>query len=80
MWTMMKQLRKRIIRLLRSGSIINKDVLSIRIHSQNKWNPYCIYSGDNEDMFHGSRIPSGGIRILLLSGIPAIRSSKSSIA
>jgi integrase/recombinase XerD len=44
MWTMMKQLRKRIIRLLRNGSIIHEDErrqLEFILKTK-KWNPYCI--------------------------------------
>ena len=43
-WTMMKQLGKRILRLLQSGSIINvkeRDRLRHLINNK-KWNPYCI--------------------------------------
>ena len=43
-WTMMKQLRKRILRLLETGSIINvKEREKLRHLIKNKkWNPYCI--------------------------------------
>jgi hypothetical protein len=44
MWTMMKQLRDRIIRLLKSGSIINdeeRQKLELLLKTK-KWNPYCI--------------------------------------
>ena len=44
MWTMMKQLRKRIIRLLRNGSITdeNEQHRLEFILKTKKWNPYCI--------------------------------------
>jgi hypothetical protein len=44
MWTMMKQLKNRIIRLLETGSIIDKDErqkLEYLLKTK-KWNPYCI--------------------------------------
>jgi hypothetical protein len=44
MWTMMKQLRLRIIRMLEDGSIINEDEKQ-KLHyllRTKKWNPYCI--------------------------------------
>ena len=43
-WTMMKQLRIRILRLLETGSIINaKEREKIRYLVNNKrWNPYCV--------------------------------------
>ena len=44
MWTMMKQLRNRIVRLLESGSITNdeeKQRLKLLLQTK-KWNPYCI--------------------------------------
>ena len=44
MWTMMKQLRKRIIRLLEDGSITNEDErrrLEFILKTK-RWNPYCI--------------------------------------
>jgi integrase/recombinase XerD len=44
MWTMMKQLRLRIIRMLEDGSIINDDERQ-KLHyllKTKKWNPYCI--------------------------------------
>lgn len=43
-WTMMKQLRSRILRLLDSGSIINKmerEKLQYLVKNK-RWNPYCI--------------------------------------
>ncbi|MFY9870905.1 MAG: hypothetical protein WAK17_14405 [Candidatus Nitrosopolaris sp.] len=44
MWTMTKQLRKRIIRLLQNGSITNEDERQKLefILKTKKWNPYCI--------------------------------------
>jgi integrase/recombinase XerD len=44
MWTMMKQLRKRIMRLLDNGSIIDEDERHRLgfILTTKKWNPYCI--------------------------------------
>jgi integrase/recombinase XerD len=44
MWTMMKQLRHRIVRLLESGSITNNEErqkLEYLLQTK-KWNPYCI--------------------------------------
>ena len=44
MWTMMKQLKNRILRLLETGSIIDKDErqkLEYLLKTK-KWNPYCI--------------------------------------
>jgi integrase/recombinase XerD len=44
MWTMMKQLRKRIIRMLKDGSITNdkeRQKLEYLLKTK-KWNPYCI--------------------------------------
>lgn len=43
-WTMMKQLRKRVIRLLQNGSITNEDERQKLefILKTKKWNPYCI--------------------------------------
>ena len=44
MWTMMKQLRSRIIRMLEDGSVINDDEkqkLQYLLNTK-KWNPYCI--------------------------------------
>ena len=44
MWTMMKQLRDRIVRLLESGSITNNEErqkLEYLLQTK-KWNPYCI--------------------------------------
>jgi integrase/recombinase XerD len=44
MWTMMKQLRNRIVRLLESGSITDNDEkqkLEYLLQTK-KWNPYCI--------------------------------------
>jgi integrase/recombinase XerD len=44
MWTMMKQLRHRIVRLLESGSITNNEErqkLEYLLRTK-KWNPYCI--------------------------------------
>jgi integrase/recombinase XerD len=44
MWTMMKQLRSRIIRMLEDGSVINDDEkqkLEYLLNTK-KWNPYCI--------------------------------------
>jgi hypothetical protein len=44
MWTMMKQLRQRVIRLIENNSIINKEELQKLGHliKTKKWNPYCI--------------------------------------
>jgi integrase/recombinase XerD len=44
MWTVMKQLRKRIIRLLEDGSITNEDERQRLefILKTKRWNPYCI--------------------------------------
>jgi hypothetical protein len=44
LWTMMKQLRKRIIRLLEDGSITDEDEGSRLefILKTKRWNPYCI--------------------------------------
>jgi integrase/recombinase XerD len=44
MWTMMQQLRLRIIRMLEDGSVINDDEKQKLRHLLNtkKWNPYCI--------------------------------------
>jgi integrase/recombinase XerD len=44
MWTMMKQLRKRIMRLLHNGSVIDEDERHRLefILTTKKWNPYCI--------------------------------------
>ncbi|MFZ0513332.1 MAG: hypothetical protein WAM14_17115, partial [Candidatus Nitrosopolaris sp.] len=44
MWTMMKQLRNRIIRLLERGSITNEEEKQKLEHllQTKKWNPYCI--------------------------------------
>jgi integrase/recombinase XerD len=44
MWTMMKQLRMRIMRLLHNGSIIDEDERHQLefILTTKKWNPYCI--------------------------------------
>ena len=44
MWTMMKQLRNRIVRLLESGSITNKEERQTLEHllQTKKWNLYCI--------------------------------------
>jgi hypothetical protein len=44
MWTMMKQLRYRIMRLIESGSITDneeKERLEYLLKTK-KWNPYCI--------------------------------------
>jgi integrase/recombinase XerD len=44
MWTMMKQLKKRIIRLLYNGSITDENErhrLEFILKTK-KWNPYCI--------------------------------------
>lgn len=43
-WTMMKQLRNRILRLLNTGSIVNlKEREKLRhLINNKKWNPYCI--------------------------------------
>ena len=44
MWTMMKQLRSRIIRMLEDGSVINDDErqrLQYLLKTK-KWNPYCL--------------------------------------
>jgi integrase/recombinase XerD len=44
MWTMMKQLRLRIIRMLEDGSIINDDEQQKLLYllKTKRWNPYCI--------------------------------------
>ena len=44
MWTMMKQLRQRVIRLIENGSITNKEERQKLEHliKTKKWNPYCI--------------------------------------
>jgi integrase/recombinase XerD len=41
MWTMMKYLRARIIRLIKEKSIIDKEEKEKLIQTK-KWNPYCI--------------------------------------
>ena len=43
-WTMMKQLRKRIVRLLESGAITNAKEREklLELIKNKKWNPYCI--------------------------------------
>ena len=44
MWTMMKQLRLRIIRMLENGSVTNDEERQKLEYLLNKkkWNPYCI--------------------------------------
>jgi len=44
MWTMMKQLRQRAIRLIENGSITNKEERQKLEHliKTKRWNPYCI--------------------------------------
>jgi hypothetical protein len=42
MWIMMKQLRKRIIRILESGSITDENERQRLEYLIKKWNPYCI--------------------------------------
>jgi hypothetical protein len=52
-WTMMKQLRQRIIRMLESGQIKDSEEKQKleRLLRTKKWNPYCIrHSG--EEIFH----------------------------
>jgi integrase/recombinase XerD len=43
MWIMMKQLRERIIRMLKAGSITDKREQKLEyLLKTKKWNPYCI--------------------------------------
>ena len=44
MWTMMKQLRQRVIRLIENGSITSNEERQKLSHliKTKKWNPYCI--------------------------------------
>ena len=44
MWTIMKQLRQRVIRLIENGSITNKEERQKLEHliKTKRWNPYCI--------------------------------------
>jgi integrase/recombinase XerD len=55
MWTMMKQLRNRIVRLLESRSITNEEERQKLEHllQTKKWNPYCIrHSSITSDSDH----------------------------